>query len=128
MWAGEVVAVPRGERPLDYSDDVVVRFARDLRILREKAGSPTYRQLSAKAHYSAAALSEAASGRKLPSLPVALAYVAGCDGDIAEWENRWRTIASELTATKATPAGDGAPYVGLTAFQQEDADRFFGRD
>ena len=57
----EVVAVPRGERPLEPGDGVVVRFARDLRLLREKAGAPTYRALSARAHYSAAALSEAAS-------------------------------------------------------------------
>jgi hypothetical protein len=48
-----------GERPLDPGDGVVVEFARDLRLLREKAGAPTYRDLSARAHYSAAALSEA---------------------------------------------------------------------
>lgn len=124
--------MPRAERPLDSSDDVVVQFARDLRFLREKAGSPTYRELSARVHYSAASLSDAAGGRRLPSLSVALAYVAGCGGDIAEWEARWRRVAVELTAVKLdqSVADDGAaaPYVGLAAFQQEDADRFFGRD
>lgn len=111
---------------------MVAQFARDLRLLREKAGTPTYRALGARAHYSAAALSEAAGGRKLPSLPVALAYVAACGGETAEWEDRWRTAAAELAAAKANAAGqrdrDGAPYVGLAAFQQEDAGRFFGRD
>jgi WD40 repeat protein len=127
----EVVAVPRGERPLEPGDDLVVRFARDMRLLREKAGTPTYRELSARAHYSVAALSEAASGRKLPSLPVMTAYVAACGGDTAEWERRWRTTAAELAATKAGAPGEGdgdrAPYVGLAAFQPEDAGRFFGR-
>lgn len=125
--------MPRGERPLEPGGDLVVEFARDLRLLREKAGKPTYRQLSARAHYSAAALSVAASGHKLPSLPVTLAYVAACDGDTAEWEARWRTTAAELFTTKVdAPDGEDdttqAPYVGLAAFQQEDADRFFGRD
>jgi hypothetical protein len=128
----EVVAVPRGERPLEPGDGVVVGFARDLRLLREKAGTPTYRDLGARAHYSAAALSEAASGRKLPSLAVTIAYVAACGGDTAEWEARWRATAAELAAAKAPVPGEGdgerAPYVGLAAFQQEDADRFFGRD
>src|SRR5262245_6901841 len=124
------MAVPRGERPLESGDGLVVDFARDLRALREKAGSPTYRALSARAHYSAAALSDAANGRKLPSLPVRTAYVTACGGDTTEWENRWRKIAAELTATAKNAATDGerAPYLGLTSFQQEDADLFFGRD
>ncbi|MEV6447829.1 hypothetical protein [Amycolatopsis sp. NPDC051716] len=129
--AWEVVAVPRGERPLEGGDGVVVRFARDLRKLREKAGRPTYRELGARAHYSAAALSEAAGGRKLPTLSVTVAYVAACGGDTAEWATRWRTTAAELAATNAEPSdtnGQGqAPYLGLAAFEQEDADRFFGR-
>ena len=110
----------------------MVQFARDMRLLREKAGTPTYRELSARAHYSVAALSEAASGRKLPSLPVMVAYVAACGGDTAEWEKRWRMTAAQLAATKADAPGEGdgdrAPYVGLAAFQPEDAGRFFGRD
>jgi WD40 repeat protein len=129
MGYGEVVAVPRGERPLESRDDGVVRFARDLRLLRKNSGSPTYRALSARVHYSAAALSEAAGGRKLPTLLVTLAYVAGCGGDTAAWEARWRTAAAEVTATNEVTTTDGrAPYVGLAAFQQADADRFFGRD
>lgn len=126
------MALPRGERPLASGDEVLVQFAGDLRLLREKAGTPTYRELSARAHYSVAALSEAASGRKLPSLSVTLAYVAACGGEVADWEDRWRMTAAELSAKKAaTPCpgnGEPAPYVGLAAFQQEDAELFFGRD
>jgi hypothetical protein len=125
---GEVAAMPRGERPLETSDCVKVRFARDLRLLREKAGSPTYRELSAKAHYSPASLSEAAGGRKLPSLPVTMAYVTACGGDPDEWEARWRKIAEELMSARVEPAASRAPYVGLTTFHQEDAALFFGRE
>ncbi|MBE8516423.1 hypothetical protein ILP97_02645 [Amycolatopsis sp. H6(2020)] len=109
----------------------MLRFARDLRLLREKAGRPTYRELGARAHYSAAALSEAAGGRKLPTLSVTVAYVAACGGDTAEWATRWRAVAAELATANAEPSDTGdqgqAPYLGLAAFEREDADRFFGR-
>lgn len=131
--------MPRGERPLGPGDRILVAFAQDLRQLRERAGLPTYRELSARAHFSAAALSEAAGGRKLPSLAVTIAYVAACGGDTAEWETRWQHTAAQLTvAAKTEPgstdvasdadSGGPAPYVGLVAFQPDDADRFFGRD
>ncbi|MFD9737623.1 hypothetical protein [Umezawaea sp. NPDC059074] len=121
--------MPRGERPLDAEDTALLRFAGDLRRLREKAGSPTYRQLSTCANYSVSVLSEAAAGRKLPSLAVALAYVEACEGDTAEWEGRWREVACGVTGRTVEDESDaGAPYVGLSAFQEADADRFFGRE
>jgi WD40 repeat protein len=124
--------VPRAERPLDAGDGLVLQFAGDLRLLREKAGRPTYRELSARAHYSTAALSEAAGGRKLPSLAVTVAYVTACGGDAAEWQSRWRSVAAQLAANKTSQPdvddGEQAPYVGLAAFQPTDAGRFFGRD
>ncbi|UJW30100.1 hypothetical protein L3Q67_33505 [Saccharothrix sp. AJ9571] len=122
--------MPRGERPLGDEDDVVVRFAGDLRRLREKAGKPSYRELGARAHVSASALSGAAGGRKLPSLTIALAYVRACDGNSEEWEKRWHAAAAELARqTEPDPADPDvrAPYVGLSAFQEDDADLFFGR-
>ncbi len=119
----------RTERPLDAEHGPVLKMAADLRRLREKAGSPSYRALSRQAHYSAGTLSEAASGRKLPSLPVTLAYVTACGGDTAEWEQRWHAISAELATEKLPGTGDGqAPYSGLATFETVDADRFFGRD
>jgi WD40 repeat protein len=114
--------MPRTERPLDSEDTELGGFAADLRTLRDKAGKPSYRALASRAHYSAATLSDAAGGKKLPSLAVTLAYVRACDGDEQEWEQRWRAIAAP-----PDPTGE-APYVGLQAFQKEDADRFFGRE
>jgi hypothetical protein len=119
--------MPRRESPLAGGDSRLLRFAGDLRLLREKAGQPTYRALAASAHCSAAALSEAASGRKLPSLQITLAYVRGCEGDVAEWEQRWHELAGALAAP---PVQDDveAPYAGLATFQEKDAERFFGRE
>ncbi|HEX6345159.1 hypothetical protein [Umezawaea sp.] len=111
----------RRERSIDPDSGPVQRFAWELRRLRAEAGSPSYRSLAQRAHYSATALSEAAGGEHLPSLAVALAYVRACDGDAAEWEERWRQAA--------TGEGDDfPPYLGLTPFGQRDAERFFGRE
>ncbi len=83
----------RTERPLEPANGVCAEFAAGLRELRRAAGSPPYRQLADRAHYSPTALSEAAAGRRLPTLEVALAYVAACGGDVHEWERRWRAAA-----------------------------------
>lgn len=115
--------MPRRERPLDEGESGLLRFAADLRRLRERAGSPTYRELSKRAHYSAAALSEAAGGRKLPSLAVTKAYAKACDGDPEEWARRWRAVAES-----EPHAAHGSPYAGLATFQPDDAPKFFGRE
>jgi WD40 repeat protein len=122
------VPLPRRENPLGPAEDALIRFAADLRALRDDAGSPTYRQLSTRAHYSAAALSEAASGRKLPSLPVTLAYVRACDGDPAAWELRWRDLATTHAKPPADPVtrpDEAAPFAGLAAI--DDPELFSGR-
>ncbi|MFD7658265.1 helix-turn-helix domain-containing protein, partial [Actinosynnema sp. NPDC059797] len=118
----------RRESPLRAEHHGLGEFAAELRKLREQAGGPTYRQLSRQAHYSPAALSEAANGRKLPSLAVTLAYVRACGGEVSSWEARWRALAGQLAAPRPGPDDGRAPYAGLAAFQVEDADRFFGRD
>ncbi|WP_289942129.1 AAA family ATPase [Streptomyces sp. S.PNR 29] len=125
------MAVPRGERPLETRDDPLVRFAADLRRLRQKAGNPPYRTLAERAHYSISTLSSAASGQRLPTLAVTLAYVQACDGDVEEWERTWRAVAAEVggvTDPDPTEAGSRSPYVGLAAFQAQDAEWFFGRE
>lgn len=124
--------MPRPERPLDPEAGVLAGFAYDLRKLREKAGNPPYRDLAGQAHYSWSTLADAAAGRKLPSLPVTLAYVRACGGDPDAWEARWRELAAELAGSSPEPdeprVTERCPYVGLRAFQAEDADNFFGRE
>jgi hypothetical protein len=113
--------VPRAERPLENGP--LRDFAAGLRQLRIDAGSPTYRELSLRAHYSASVLSDAANGRRLPTLAVTMAYVTACGGDMAEWEARWRALTEPVVVEEAA-----CPYIGLAAFQADDANLFFGRE
>lgn len=131
----EVWRVPRSERPLESDGSALTEFAADLRRLREKAGSPPYRELSRRAHYSSSTLADAAAGRRLPGLAVTRAYVRACEGDVEEWERRWHVLAAdsveaseiEASETDADVVGR-APYAGLAAYQASDAEWFFGRE
>ncbi|MBE1489166.1 nSTAND1 domain-containing NTPase [Plantactinospora soyae] len=107
----------------------VERLAAELRQLRDKAGKPGYRQMAARVNFSVATLSAAASGRRLPTLEVTLAYVAACGGDLPEWERRWREAERLSVAPAEDPntANGRSPYPGLAMFQPEDAELFFGR-
>ncbi|MFE3849841.1 hypothetical protein ACFXPN_01710 [Streptomyces griseorubiginosus] len=119
----------RRERPLDPTEGPVARFAYELRKLRQEAGGPTYRAMAARAHYSTATLAQAAAGDRLPSRQVALAYVAACDGDTADWERRWQQASDEATEERRAADDPGqAPYLGLARFDTGDRERFFGRD
>jgi hypothetical protein len=91
----------RPERPLDGSGGPVAAFAYDLRALRKKAGNPSYRELARTALFAPSVLSSAASGYRLPTLPVALAFVTACRGDREAWERRWREVAQTVESADA---------------------------
>ena len=95
----------RRPRPVDPTAGPLQEFAHDLRVLRGKAGNPTYRSLAQKAGFGATTLGEAAGGVRFPSLDVTLAYVGACGGDIAEWEVRWQQVGSSLSSAEK-PAAD----------------------
>ncbi|MEI5102785.1 DNA-binding protein [Streptomyces sp. PmtG] len=120
----------RKEKPVDPSAGPVQRFAFALRALRQEAGGIPYRDMALKAGFSAAMLSRAASGQKLPSLPLALAYVRACGGDEQEWQQRWHTAAGEQAAQPPDAHSDDsrAPYRGLSRYDVDDAELFFGRE
>jgi len=126
--------MPRSESPLAQSDSPLVRFAAELRQLRKAAGTPPYRELAKRAHYSTTTLSDAAGGHSLPSLAVTLAYAEACNGDRKEWEERWHATMADINSVNSGICGavlqdeSASPYVGLAAFQPDDAYRFFGRD
>ncbi|MDX2781979.1 XRE family transcriptional regulator, partial [Streptomyces caniscabiei] len=121
--------MPRRERPLDDGDGPLVEFAAALRQLRRKAGNPPYRALADQAHYSISTLSSAASGQRLPTLAVTLAYVRACAGDTEEWRERWREAAEQLGEGEPGPgAGPAPPYAGLRSFRERDSAWFFGRE
>src|SRR5437764_12891138 len=125
----------RRENPLDPAGGPVAEFAAALRKLRQAAGSPGYRQLAQRAHFSAATLAAAAAGQRLPSLEVVLAFAGACGGDREEWRSRGRAVAVQLESAARTGTAPGGhdgevhpPYRGLVAYQPEDAAWFFGRE
>jgi len=80
--------------------DGLEAFARDLRALRAKADLD-YPEMAEVSHYEMKTLAAAAGGLRLPSLPVAVAFVRACGGSVAEWEERWQKIAEMITADAA---------------------------
>ena len=116
--AGQVIrqresAVP-DERPasaaqsaVSIAPDGLDSFARDLRALRSKA-ELDYPEMAETSHYTMKTLVSAAGGMRLPTLPVAVAYVRACGGNVAEWEERWQKLATKFTADAAKKRrGDG---------------------
>ena len=80
--------------------DGLEAFARDLRALRAKAGLD-YPEMAEVSHYEMKTLAAAAGGLRLPTLPVAVAFVRACGGNVAEWEERWQKIAEKITSDAA---------------------------
>jgi hypothetical protein len=85
--------------------DGLESFARDLRALRAKA-ELDYPEMAEVSHYTMKTLASAAGGLRLPTLPVAVAYVRACGGNVSEWEERWQKLADKLTADAAKKRRD----------------------
>jgi hypothetical protein len=92
-----------GPSVASIAPDGLESFARDLRALRAKA-ELDYPELAERSHYTMKTLASAAGGLRLPTLPVAVAYVRACGGDLAEWEDRWQKLAGKITADGAKRA------------------------
>ena len=89
--------------------DNIGAFARDLRVLRSKVGLD-YPDMAEKSHYTMRTLASAAGGLRLPTLPVLIAYVNACGGDVAEWEERWgRLTKAGKKGPSALPAAGQDP-------------------
>ena len=119
--------------------DGLEAFARDLRALRAKADLD-YPEMAEVSHFEMKTLAAAAGGLRLPTLPVAVAFVRACGGNVAEWEDRWQKIAEKITADAArkrrndseesaepleaadTPAALEPPAPGPAAAQPPDPD------
>jgi hypothetical protein len=106
------------------------RFLRELRALRNRAGLG-HAELAARAHYPCDVIKAAETGPSLPDLPVLSAFVQGCGGTPAEWEERWRAAtgspAKPLLTTRAagcSDAADAGARVGASAVADgHDPDR-----
>src|SRR5580704_10328279 len=91
----------RGMWSAGQGDDKA-RFLADLRALRDTAALG-FDELAARAHYPSDVLKEAENGPSLPGLPILAAYVRACDGDVPEWEERWRRLGFEAGADPGLP-------------------------
>lgn len=78
------------------------RFLADLRSLRDTVALE-FDELAARAHYPSDVLKEAESGPSLPTLPILAAYVRACEGDVPEWEERWRCLGAETETDPGLP-------------------------
>ena len=118
----------RAVEPCDVPEDDPVRFLRELRQLRNEAGFG-HTELAARAHYPCGAIRAAEAGPALPDLPVLSAYVRGCGGTVAEWEERWRALtrspASPLLPVRPGGVSDAATAgarVGATSLAADGHD------
>jgi hypothetical protein len=91
-----------GQRAYGMVDDAI-RFLRQLRQLRSEAGLESA-ELAARAHYPHEVIVAAEAGPGLPELPVLSAYVRGCGGGLAEWEERWRSVTGSPATSLHLPA------------------------
>ena len=82
--------------------DDQARFLADLRALRDSAAIG-YDELAARAHYPSDVLKEAENGPLLPGLPILTAYVRACEGDVLDWEERWRRLNPEVAEDPDLP-------------------------
>src|SRR6516164_5741144 len=93
--------------------DDQARFLADLRALRDSAAIG-FDELAARAHYPSNVLKEAENGPSLPGLPILSAYVRACEGDVLDWEERWRRLNPDVADDldlPVRPAGASAAAV-----------------
>lgn len=83
--------------------DDAIRFLREMRQMRSGAGLGSA-ELAARVHYPRDVILAAEAGPSLPDLPVLSAYVRGCGGTVAEWEERWRCLTGSSVVSPGLPA------------------------
>lgn len=91
-------------KPLMESGNVVAEFAERLRQLRQQAGSPSFRELARRTHYSSSTLADATAGKRLPTEAVVKAFVTECGGDSDEWLARLRQAVETVRTTEGATA------------------------
>ncbi len=103
----------RPEKPVNHAGGFAARFAGELRQLRAAAGNPTYREMARYAMFSSSVLSSAASGNRMPSLEVTLAFVTACGGDEEAWRQRWLAVTGGHVRFAARGRLPGRPHDDL---------------
>ncbi|MFI2608943.1 hypothetical protein [Kitasatospora sp. NPDC018619] len=100
--------MPRRENPVDPHAPYA-GLALLLRRAREEAGLPPYAALARRTDFSVSALAQAASGRRLPSLAVTVAYGSACGGDREFWAAQWNVARARGARAGACASGPVLP-------------------
>jgi len=103
--------------------DSVAQFVADLRKLRLAAGSPTLARLQHETGISRTVLSEAFSGRQLPSTRTVDGIARACGGDPAAWIDRRDALAQARRAATAASAEAVTTTGAAEATPTADAER-----
>jgi hypothetical protein len=109
-------------------DAEVRRFGVTLQAMIRRAGIPSLRELARRVHFSHTTIAEAVGGRSLPTLEVVRAIVAICEGDPAEWEDRWRRLDQRCRSLDAhrdsrpPPAEAASPWEEVAVADGADPD------
>ena len=77
------------------ADDPIVAEHPQARSDQRGSAGLTLRQVAERAHYSVSALSEATSGRRMPTWELTRSFVEACGGDLDEWRKRWKYAAEQ---------------------------------
>ncbi|NNN33787.1 hypothetical protein HLK59_26165 [Streptomyces sp. S3(2020)] len=118
----------RPEVPVDPAAGPMQRLAHEMRELRRAAGSPSYRTMADAAGFTAATLSKAADGTRLPSLAVVQGYARACGDTPDRWERLWKETEAAVAVEPRDDADAVPPYRGLARYEPGDQGLFFGRD
>ncbi|NMO90429.1 helix-turn-helix transcriptional regulator [Actinomycetospora sp. TBRC 11914] len=103
--------MPRPQRDLDPRGGPLVEFARDLRALREAAGTPKFATMARRTGRSKTALADAAGGQHLPRWETVEDFVRACDADPAPWHRRWLALRAGDDAAAPAPVPPEEPVV-----------------
>jgi len=101
-------------------------FAGELRDLRARAGSPSFRTMAQRSHYSASALADATYGRRLPSRALVEAFATACGADPVDWVSRWKQISLALDASETEVRADTGAEPGAGRRGPDSPDRPLG--
>lgn len=83
-------------------------FSTALRKLRERAGQPSFRRMAARSGaVSHATLHLTVTGHRLQPWETVREFVRACDGDEAEWQQRWERTRAALSGETDAPADGG---------------------
>lgn len=88
-------------------------FVRELLALKT-VKSLTWQVITKRAgRRSLTAFTDSFYGKRVPALPMVLAYVEACEGDKEEWTRRWQYLIANPTAVYQPQENWGEPINGL---------------